>query len=121
MDPKDEKKYVPNQLSLEARLVNLFLSILFIIGGGYGVWMNDLVIAMGRERFNTRQVYHLRNEAAIIMYIGLFLVSVCLVSEIIDHYDKRNNQHIYHKIATFTLYPGIALCITGFLMVVNAR
>jgi hypothetical protein len=119
MAQKDKREYVPNQISIQARLINLIVSILFIVGGGYGVLMHDLAVVLGGKSL-TRQVYHLHDTAAIIMYIGLLLVSVCLVSEIIDHYDKRNNEHIYHKIATCTLFPGIALCITGFLMVANA-
>ena len=112
MTERSKKKYVPNQISLKARLANLIFSSLFIIGGGYGVWKNDLVVELGKGI--TRQVYHLHNEAAVIMYLGLLLVSVCLISEIVDHYDKRNNENIYHKIATYTLWPGAALCIIGF-------
>lgn len=114
MSERDEKEYVPNQISIESRLVNLILSSIFIVGGGYGVWRNDLVVRLGKSP--TIQVYHLRDQAAIIMYLGLLLVSTSFISEIVDHYDKRNNEHIYHKIAAYTLAPGAVLVIIGFLI-----
>ena len=116
MTKEDEKKHVPNQISLKARLVNFIVSSFFIIWGGYGVWQNDLVVVSGSGVRHHPYTYHLINGAAITMYVGLLLVGACLISEIVDHYDKRNNEHIYHRIATLTLWPGVLLFVIGFLI-----
>ena len=115
MTKKDKKEYVPNRVSIWARLLNLILSSIFIIWGGYSVWQNDLVVIIGSIP-RQLQEHHLHGKAAVVMYMGLLFVSACLISEIVDHYDKRNNEHIYHRIATWTLWPGVFLCMIGILI-----
>lgn len=112
---RNKDEYIPNKVPLWNRLKNLFISAFFIIYGGYGVWVNDLAIKLGRYSLK-RKIYHLHDEAAVVMYIGLLLVSLCFFSEIIDHYDRRDNEHLYHKIANYTLWPGIIFCVTALFI-----
>ena len=120
MSQKDDKDYIPSKISLQTRALNLVVSIFFIIVGGYGVWQNDLMITLGGGRCCPVKAYHLHDQVAILMYLGLLLVSICLISEIVDHYDKRNNEQIYRRIANLTMAPGVILCVIGLLIVVGA-
>lgn len=114
MSQKDENGYVPNEVPLRRRLENFIFASIFIVSGGYGVWKDDLMITLGgASRGHVRgaaTIYHLHGQLAMMMYIGTLLFCVALIAPIVDHYDKRNNQHIYHKIVIWTFWPGAILC-----------
>ena len=50
MSEEDEKNYIPNKISIVARLRNLILSIFFIIGGAYNLRQNDFAVIIGGGR-----------------------------------------------------------------------
>ncbi len=98
--------YVPNEVPIWEQLKNILLSIGVILFGGIGVFENDLAVKICRR---CETVYHLKDEAAWVMYASMLIMAVGLVSEVVDHYDKRNNEHVYHRISNLTMLPGLVL------------
>jgi hypothetical protein len=88
-------------VSLKERLINVAAAVFLLAYGTYGVYVNDLFIPGKRSKG-----IHLHDVPAWIMY-GAFICACCvLVSEVIDHYDKRDNEHMYHRFANFFKYVG---------------
>lgn len=120
-DEESKEEYVPNEVPLMERIKLLAISGFFIVYGSYGLWINDISLGRGRRRWTwltgaerRRDPIHFHDEAAILLYIGFVLVSASFISEVVDHYDKRNNEHKYHKFAKFTLWPGVVFCVLAF-------
>ena len=96
--------YSPNKIPFSERLVNKILSVLLLLYGSYGVYVNDLYISGKRT-----SGIHLHDESAIIMY-GAFICGILvLLSVVIDHYDKRDNEHTYQIFAQVFKYLGWGL------------
>jgi len=106
-----EEKYIPNEVPLYDRIKNIVLSVAMAIFGTMGLIDNDLAVSVCRR---CEEVYHFSGIAAVIMYIALMTMCVSFVSEVVDHYDKRNNEHVYHKISNWTLLPSVGLFVLAF-------
>ena len=63
--------------------------------GGYGLYVNDLIIPMRRSN----EDLHLHDEPAFIMFAAFLCGALVLLSVVIDHYDRRNNEHKYKDFA----------------------
>ena len=87
---KKEIKYKPNFISFDERTFNVIASIVLFIYGGYGIYINDLKL---------RRRIHLHDDPALIMYGAFLCACLVMLSEVIDHYDKRNNEHKYQIFA----------------------
>ena len=63
----------------------------------------------------TRGGIHLHNEPILIMY-GAFICGVLvMLSVVIDHYDKRNNEHVYEIFSKIFKYLGWGLFATAIV------
>jgi len=79
--------YIPNEIPREERRNNIIFSILLFAYGSYGVWVNDLYILGKRSRG-----VHLHDVPAWIMYAAMICACVVMLSVVVDHYDRRNNE-----------------------------
>lgn len=92
-------KYVPNKIPLKERLLNKLFSIILIVYGGYGIYINDLYLPGKRSNG-----IHLHDEPALIMYAAFICGCLVMLSVVVDHYDERDNEHKYQAFAKiFTL------------------
>jgi hypothetical protein len=90
----------PNFFSLRERLTNSFLAAVLIAYGTFGVFLDDLYIPGKRGRG-----IHLHGTSAWLMYAALVCAAAVLFSLVVDHYDRRHNEHHYDrfkKVATTT-------------------
>ncbi|WP_102798510.1 hypothetical protein [Bowmanella denitrificans] len=108
-----DNEYVPNEVPIFEQIKNVVLSISVIVFGGLGVVENDLAVTACRT---CETVYHLKDEAAWVMYAAMLLMAAGLISEVVDHYDKRDNEHLYHRISNFTMLPGLGLFFLAFYL-----
>jgi hypothetical protein len=91
--------YTPNHIPANERMQNAAFSILLFAYGTYGVWVNDLYIPGKRSRG-----VHLHDVPAWIMYGAIVCACLVMLSVVVDHYDKRNNETNYKRFAdTFRL------------------
>ena len=103
-------KYIPNQIPFGKRIRNTIFSIVLVIYGGFGLYINDLYLP-GRDGG-----VHLHDESAFIMY-GAFICGVLvMLSVLLDHYDKRNNERKYQLFAKIFEYLGWGLFINAFII-----
>lgn len=111
-DPMDkENNYTPNHIPVKERVENIIGSIFFVAYGAYGVWSNDLHLAFGRRSPGI----HLHDIAAWLMFAASICGCVVLLTVVVDHYDQRNNETNYKKIADVFKKSGIAFAILSIL------
>jgi len=101
VDPNMDR-YVPNHISASERWWNLGLSLLIIAWGSYGLWVDDLIVPVGKRG----NVIHLHGTAAAIMFCAMVAAALNLLTVIIDHIDIRNNELSYRRIAFCTQLVG---------------
>ena len=99
-------RYVPNHIDAGDRARYMLFSLLLAAYGGYGVWVDDLYIPTRRGGIH----FH---GAPAWMHYGAFLCA-CLVmlSVVVDHYDRRENEPGYRKFAE--LFRGIGWVLLGY-------
>jgi hypothetical protein len=93
--------YKPNHIPADERLKNLVFSILLFVYGSYGVWVNDLYMPGRRSRG-----IHLHDVPAWIMYGAMICACLVMLSVVVDHYDKRNNETNYKFFADIFRFFG---------------
>lgn len=103
--------YTPNHIPAEERLKNIVFSILLFVYGTYGVWVNDLYIPGKRTRG-----LHLHDVPAWIMYGAIVCACLVMLSVVIDHYDKRNNETNYKLFADVFRFFGWLFFVVSLVM-----
>lgn len=114
MDEETPKAYVPNHVSLWARIRNALLAGFLVIYGAHGIWTNDLAMRFGKSRLS-KTVYHFHGWAAFFMYFAMLLASIAFIAEIVDHYDRRDNEDMYHTLASRTIGLAAILYLLTFM------
>lgn len=105
--------YTPNHIPADERLRNTIFSILLFAYGSYGVWVNDLYIPGKRSRG-----LHLHDVPAWIMYGAIICACMVMLSVVIDHYDKRNNEHGYKWFADTFKILGWVFFVLSLIMAI---
>lgn len=96
-----EGNYIPNEVPGKDRIANACLSLIIIIYGGYGLYINQLWLPLAR-----RVSIILTDFAAVLMFVAIVSASVVMIIEVVDHYDKRDNEHAYYRLAVYFKYFG---------------
>jgi hypothetical protein len=108
------KKYTPNQIPKDEIFKNIVVSCLLFIYGAYGVWIDDMLIPFPSRRRSMD--IHLHGVPAWIMYGAIICACLILLSVILDHYDKRNNERHYALFADIFKYLGCTLFALSLIM-----
>lgn len=96
-----DRAYIPNQIPANERLKYIAFSILLFAYGSYGVWVNDLYIPGKRSRG-----IHLHDVPAWIMYGAMICACLVMLSVVVDHYDRRDNENNYRQFAEVFKFLG---------------
>jgi TRAP-type C4-dicarboxylate transport system permease small subunit len=108
-----DNNYTPNHIPANERVWNVISSIFLFLYGTYGVWVNDLYIPGKRSRG-----IHLHDVPAWIMYGAIICACVVMLSVVVDHYDKRNNETNYKFLANFFRYTGWCFFALSLIMAI---
>jgi hypothetical protein len=101
----------PNHIPSEERIMNIIFSSIMFLYATFGVIIDDLHIPGKR-----RPGFHFHGVPAWIMY-GAFLCAVAnMMSVIVDHYDKRDNETNYKLFARVTQIAGWALFVLALIL-----
>lgn len=103
--------YVPNQIALRTRVGNGLLSLGIVAYGYWGVHRDDLIVPLGK-----RAASHFHDFSAWIMYAAMLCAAVHFASIVIDHYDRRNNEHLYQRIGELSKKLGWGLFGIAFIV-----
>ncbi|MBP7565469.1 MAG: hypothetical protein KA795_05630 [Burkholderiaceae bacterium] len=99
--PGSASAFQPNWFSVKERVTNAVLALALFAYGSFGVWIDDLYVPGKR----TAGV-HLHGIPAWLMYGALIsAASVCLAL-VIDHYDRRANEHHYERFKKLARVSG---------------
>lgn len=93
--------YSPNHIPRDERVKNVVLSAALLAYGTFGVWIDDLYLPGKRSAG-----IHLHGLPAKVMYLAMLFACANLLAVVVDHYDRRNNEHRYRVMAKVTQIAG---------------
>jgi hypothetical protein len=93
-------RYVPNQIPSSERAHYILFSLLLFAYGTFGVWINDLYVPAKRRGM------HLHDSPAWVMYGAILCACLVMLSVVVDHYDRRDNETGYRFFADFFKFIG---------------
>jgi hypothetical protein len=97
-------RYIPNHIPATERWWNVGLSLLILAWGSYGLWADDLIIPTKRGNG-----MHLHGTGALIMFCAMVASVLNLLTVVADHFDLRNNEHFYRRVAFCSQLVGWVL------------
>ena len=103
--------YIPNSIPLSTQIFHLIISIGLISYGTYGIIVGDIYFPGKRSRG-----VHFNGISAWFVYFAFIFATCNLLSVVIDHYDKRNNEDGYKLIALVFAILGWGSFIIAFLV-----
>lgn len=103
--------YTPNSYPLSTLLSNLIFSIGLLAYGAFGLLFDDLYVP-GRHS----KGMHFHGFSAITMFAAFICAALVLLSVIVDHYDKRNNEMRYQIFGIYMRWIGWALFISAIVL-----
>jgi TRAP-type C4-dicarboxylate transport system permease small subunit len=107
--------YTPNHIPPNERITNTLFSIILLLYGSYGIWVNDLYIPGKRSKG-----FHLHDVPAWVMYGAFICACLVMLSVVVDHYDKRNNETNYKRFAdTFRVLGWCFFALSLILAIVR--
>jgi hypothetical protein len=107
--------YTPNHIPQAERVIHVLRSALLLAYGTYGVWVNDIYFPGRRS-----PGIHLHDAPAWIMWGAMVCACLVMLSVVVDHYDRRNNETNYQRFATVFSYAGWGLAALSFSMEVTS-
>lgn len=91
-----EPRYIPNSIPAEIRNTNIILSLVLFSYCTWGVVTGTIWIP------GKRGGMELHGASMWMVYAAMVLGVVNLLSVVVDHYDQRDNEISYRRIAFFT-------------------
>lgn len=98
---KDSGHHTPNHISSGERIQHVIFSTLLFAYGSYGLYVNDLYLPGKRSRG-----IHLHDVPAWVMFGAILCACLVMLSVVVDHYDKRDNESNYAIFASIFKYLG---------------
>lgn len=101
----------PNHIPAVERAMNLIFSSILLSYGTFGVLIDDLYIP-GKRGPGT----HFHGEPAWILYAAFLSAAANMMSVVVDHHDKRNNEINYKLFARVTQIAGWTLFVLALIL-----
>jgi hypothetical protein len=101
----------PNKIPWQTRLYYMIASPVLLLYGTFGLIYDDIYIPGKRSRG-----IHFHGYTAIIVYFVFLFAISNMVSVIIDHFDKRDNEINYKYFAKVTSGIALALFVVAFVV-----
>ena len=103
--------YTPNTIPTRQRVAYPIIALILFAYGSHGVYVGDLYLPGRHSRG-----MDLHGAPAWIMYAAIICACVSMLSVVVDHYDRRNNEATYHRIAKLGAYAGWTLFAAAALL-----
>lgn len=100
----DNGAYIANEIPLKERVFSLIIALGLLLYGLHGLYTGEIYIPS-----RSRGGIYLYDESVWIMFAALICGTGVFLSIILDHYDKRDNEHIYFKRGQMLKNVGLML------------
>lgn len=95
------RPYAPNHIPRTERIFYAVVSAILLVYGVVGLWIDDLYLP-GRRT----EGVHLHGVPAWVMFAAFLCACANMLSVIVDHFDRRNNEINYKLFARLTAIAG---------------
>lgn len=102
--------FYPNQISAPLRRRYLLQSCLISLYAGFALYVGKVSIPV-RAR-----AYTFEGIAALVLAAAMFMAILNMLSVVVDHYDKRDNEHSYDQFARITYILGWVLFVLATIL-----
>ena len=106
--------YTPNHIPRSERFLNVLYAVVIIAFGVIGLTTGDLLLP-GKRTSGPNGVA-LQGLPAWLMYAAMICACVVLLSVVVDHYDRRNNEINYRRFAQIGKVLGWSLCFLSLAL-----
>lgn len=100
--------HVPNHIDGSTRLFYGLASIAILAYGGYGLLMDDVYIPAKRSAG-----FHLHGVPAWLAVAAMVAMAANMLSVVVDHFDRRNNEGTYRTFARLSSWAGWLLFLSS--------
>ena len=100
--------HTPNHIPRSERIINVLYASVIIGLGAVGLTTGSLLLP--GKRTSTANGVALQGLSAWIMYAAMLCAAAVLLSVVVDHYDRRNNEVNYRRFAQIGKVLGWFLC-----------
>jgi hypothetical protein len=104
---KRASSYKPNVVERSHRILYVLFSVVLMLYAAWGIWLDDVYLPAKRGGA------HFQGAAALAMGLALICGAITFVIEVVDHYDRRNNEHWYDRYSCITIISGWSLAIVA--------
>jgi hypothetical protein len=110
--------YTPNRIPKSERKWNLILSAVLIVIGSIILVTDDLYIPLVRPKnhFPTDNGVHFHGKILWFIFAAFIAAASNMISVVLDHYDKRNNERNYRLFAMVSEAIGWSLLFLGLFL-----
>jgi hypothetical protein len=98
--------YVPNEVSIEGRLKKIGTALALLAYGAYGAWRDDFYVPA--KRGNS---LHLHGDGALLAFSAVCFAALAITTQVLDHYDRRDNESTYRRVASALNWIALMLFI----------
>jgi hypothetical protein len=108
------KSHVPNRIPASQRFLDVLYALVIIGLGGLGLFKGELLLPGRRTSGPNGMVLH--GVSAWVMYGAMFCAVCVLLSSVVDHYDRRNNEASYRRFVQAGKICGWALFVSALVL-----
>lgn len=110
-----KRRYIPNRIEPVRRRLLAASSSFIATYGAWSIWRNDFAVPIWLRSRNGAPWLHLHDGAAIAASAALFCACLVMLSVVLDHYDKRDNERHYKLFAQVFTYAGWTFVMASLL------
>jgi hypothetical protein len=108
--------YIPNHVPLSRRVFSGLIAALVIAYCGFSLWLGTMILPGGS---GNRRPVQLEGMEVWLMSAALLSGVMYGVLAIVDHYDQRRNEHVYHlavkaSLVLMGLFMGLAMVAAAY-------
>jgi hypothetical protein len=104
--------YRPNQIPPEKRAFHIATAVILITYGVISLAIDDMYLPRRRRRPGT----HLHGAAVVLAFAAILCASGALLTVVVDHYDRRDNERHYRTAALALQVTALVLFVAAILV-----